>query len=309
MCNCNINNSCGCSSTVLPIGPDGIQGDQGIFGGYSAEWVFSTSTSTTPSSTQLRLNSATYAVVTEIYVSNTGTGSINQSAFLTSLSNNTNFGYIRIFKIDDSTKFWNGQITAVTNNGSDHTLVVTNISSNSTFSSSDAVVLTFSPTGPQGPDVLYSTTTSVSTANAAMTILQTYNLIAGQLATIGSYVEIVGLFSTNATTEIKGIDIRLGGTVANSKVPFFPMMPGIKYTKLVVRASRVSATTLFVEFETTCSNNLYYKTTGGTAFFETGVSVANMDSNSTAIELRGLNVSAGTETISADNMIVTYYKK
>lgn len=157
MCDCT--GSCSCSSISLPIGPKGdtgltgpagtagTNGTNGIYGGFSGDWLFDTSTSTGPGSTLLRFNNSTYASVFRIYVSDTSVGTIDFDAFLDSLSNGNEFGLIRIFKKSDSTKFWMGKITAVTDNGTDHTLDVTYISSNGTFVASDPVVLTFSPSG------------------------------------------------------------------------------------------------------------------------------------------------------------------
>ena len=144
--------SCSCTnnSTVLPIGysgNDGTNGTDGIFGGFSGKWVFSTSTSAGPSSTQIRLNNATYSSVTNIYVSDTNFDSVSYDAFLDSLSNNNNFGLIRIYKEFDNTKFWLGQVTAVTDNGTDHTIAVTYISHSSSFSASDNLILSFTPSG------------------------------------------------------------------------------------------------------------------------------------------------------------------
>lgn len=129
-------------------GTNGTNGIQGIYGGFSGEFVFNTSTSTGPGSTLLRFNNTTYSSVFRIYVSDTGVGSVNYDAFLDSFLNNSNYGYVRVYKKDDSTKFWMGIITAVTDNGTDHTLDVTYITSNGTFAAADPLVLTFSPTGP-----------------------------------------------------------------------------------------------------------------------------------------------------------------
>lgn len=129
-------------------GTNGIDGIQGIYGGFSGEFVFNTSTSTGPGATLLRFNNTTYSSVFRIYVSDTGVGSVNYDSFLDSFLNNSNYGYVRVYKKDDSTKFWMGIITGVTDNGTDHTLDVTYITSNGAFAAADSLVLTFSPTGP-----------------------------------------------------------------------------------------------------------------------------------------------------------------
>ncbi len=162
--------SCSCTnnSTVLPVGSpgaDGTDGSNGSFGGFSDKWVFSTSTSAGPSSTQLRLNNATYNSVTNIYISDTNADSVSYDAFLDQLDNNSNFGLIRIFKEFDNTKFWLGQITSVTDNGTDHTIGVTYISHNSSFSASDNLVLSFAPSG-----LIIDTDSGIKSWNSSSTL-------------------------------------------------------------------------------------------------------------------------------------------
>lgn len=150
MCNCTGGCSCSGNATTIPKGSDGADGLNGTFGGYSAKWQFSTSTATGPTSTQLRFNNSTLASVTAIYVSDINNSTIDHDAFLDSLSNSSRFGYVRIFKEFDSNTFWYGQITAITDNGTDHTLTVTYIGSNGTFASGDSLILSFAPAGPVG---------------------------------------------------------------------------------------------------------------------------------------------------------------
>lgn len=316
MCGCSSDSDlCGCNSTVLPTGSTGDDGAQGVFGGYSLEWVYNTTITPTPAITQLRFNSLTPTAITEIYVSDIEINSQSAETFLNSLVNSNNFGYVKIFKTSDSSKFWLGKLTGVVDSGTYHTLTVTylgwNLNGSFPFTSADNIVLTFSPTGPQGPDVLYNTTTAVSTANMAKTILQTYTLLADQLSTNGDIIEIVGLFSTNTTTglQFKNIDVRIGGTVCHTKVTDFSMFSGTKYVRVCIKATRMSATTLFLDFKTFASNDLYQDVTGGTSFFETGFSVSNLTSNTTAIELRANNTLGTGETITAEQMTVTYIKK
>lgn len=311
MCDCS--SSCSCSSTDLPIGATGATGDQGLFGGFSAEWVFNTSTSTGPSSTQLRFNNTTYSSVTAIYVSDTGTGSLDMDAFLDSISNNSKFGYIRVFKKSDSTKFWMGQVTAVTDNGTDHTLTVTHIQSNSTFAASDAVVLTFSPAGVGGIIVLNNDTTAVGTANAAFTTLKSYTLAANQLNTNGDIVEITSLLDSSLTAgsvdEVKRVRVRVGGTVVHTKLPYFNLFRAELYMRLVIRLTRQSATTLFVDAFVTTTNELYQHSTGY-SLFETGFSVSDLSTNTTLLEIQGQNIDATpVETITANQFLVTYQNK
>lgn len=136
MCDCSIN---------IPVGS---AGERGSYGGYSSTWLFDSTISTTPLSTRLRFNDGDFTLVSEIYVSDTNSKSIDFNAFLDSLLNSGNYGFIRIFKESDSSKFWYGKLNTITDNGTDHTLGVTYILSNGSLADFDSVVLTFSPSGP-----------------------------------------------------------------------------------------------------------------------------------------------------------------
>lgn len=199
MCECS--GSCSCSSTSLPIGPTGAtgltgpagaNGTNGIYGGFSGEFVFDTSTASGPGSTLLRFNNSTYLSVTRINVSDTGTGSVDYDAFLDSLSNSNEFGLIRIFKKTDSTKFWMGKITAVTDNGTDHSIDVTYITSNGAFVSTDPVILTFSPAGP---GLKWESISLTETANVA------YKSVTGILTNV-----VVGAFIYPGTNNVGAIN-------------------------------------------------------------------------------------------------------
>lgn len=140
--------NCDDNSTDIPVGLTGDTGAGGTFGGFCGEWKWSTSTSSGPASTEVRFNNATYASVTSIYVSDTNRDSVNYDAFLDSFSNAGYFGYIRIFKEYDSSKFWLGQITAVTDNGTDHSIDVTYILSNGAFAANDSLIICFVGSAP-----------------------------------------------------------------------------------------------------------------------------------------------------------------
>lgn len=139
--------NCDENSTTIPSGNDGDQGAQGIFGGYCGEWNFSTSTSTGPSAGQLRFNSGTYGSVASIYVNETNADAINYAAFLASFDNAGYFGLVRVFKKDDSSIFWMGEVVAVTDNGTDQSIDVTYTLHNGSFANNDSVVICFTPTG------------------------------------------------------------------------------------------------------------------------------------------------------------------
>lgn len=206
---CNCNDQCSTPITIPTVnsGNDGADGSNGIFGGFSSNWEFSSSTSTGPTIKQIRLNNSTPASVTEIYVADSNGDSINMSAFLTSFSNGSAFGKIRLYKEDDKTKFWLGTLTAVTDNGTDFTLAVTHIQSNSTFASTDSVILSFAPAGANGSNgstggngidgangvtVLHNDFATYSPAGSPATFREatSYVLPVGTLRTDGSMLKI-----------------------------------------------------------------------------------------------------------------------
>lgn len=172
MCGCLGGCTCSSNSTILPIGPtgaagtngtNGTNGADGIFGGYSSNWKFSTSTSTSPASTEIRFNNATYSSVTAIYIHQENYSAINMANFIDTMDDTGNYGYIRVFKYNDATKFWLGKVTNVTDNGSDYTLTVTYVLANSTFAANDQVVVTFTPIGG---GIRYETTSFNDATNA-----------------------------------------------------------------------------------------------------------------------------------------------
>ncbi len=132
-----------CEELDLPVGASGADG---IYGGYSSNWLFSTTLTSSPATGTIRFNSATYSSVSTIYINDTNNDSISVDLVLDTFTG----GYIRIFKKDDNTKFWYGLITANTDSGTYHTLTVTYILSNGAFSASDDLVVTYVKNGTNG---------------------------------------------------------------------------------------------------------------------------------------------------------------
>jgi len=154
---CTCTGTCGCSnSSALPIGPSGLRGADGLYGGFSGEWKYATSTGAGATASQLRFNSNTSNAVTTLYISNTGDNSIAYFDFLASLANSGNYGRVRIFKEYDSTKFWMGNVTNVTSIGTYYTIVVTYITASNAainttiFNADDRIILSFVPKGAAG---------------------------------------------------------------------------------------------------------------------------------------------------------------
>lgn len=309
--------SCRCKGAVSTKGNKGdagVAGAAGLYGGYSYDWLFNTSTSTGPSAGDLRFNNATANLVTAIYVSDTGTGSVDCDALLDSLSNNSKYGYVRVFKKSDSTKFWMGQITAVTDNGTDHTLDVTYLASNSSFSEDDAVVLTFSPSGSGSSVVLSNNTTDVSTSGSGADALMSYVIPANTMKTNEDVIEIDASYTNSGLAEDKRLLFTLNGAGFHPKVATGFLMPkGIKYAKVKIVLTRKSATTIFITIDMTTVNSSYLLANGYSLDEGTGAGtvVADLSTNTLTIACIGENYDAtsNTETITQNQLLVKYFNK
>lgn len=152
MCNCG-NSNC-CNGIPIgkqgPAGATGAAGSNGQYGGFSSRWLFSTTTSSNPSSTTLRLNNSSPASATLIYVNETNADSTNVQPFLNSFSNGGSFGLIRIFKEFNSAVFADYQVGLVVDSGSYFSIGVTYVSGSGSFAANDSVVLSFAANGAAG---------------------------------------------------------------------------------------------------------------------------------------------------------------
>lgn len=222
MCACS--GSCNCEEIItLPTGSAGAAGDQGLFGGFSLGWLFNTSTSTSPASNTLRFNSTTYNLVSALYINETNEDSIDASAFLTTFTNSNNYGLVKIFKKDDSTKFWMGTITSNTDAGNYRNIGVTYISHNGSFAAADELVVSFVPkgatgstgaTGAAGISLFAADGNNYShTGGGGSETLHTTTLPANTLAANGQNLKIEIDGTTGATANAKGISITFAGTV------------------------------------------------------------------------------------------------
>lgn len=129
-------------------------GANGSYGGYSSRWLYD---GTSINATDLSIkdfifNNGTLASVTEIYIHDTNADSDSLEAFLDSFNDPTTtiFGNIRISKETDSSIFWMGAITAITDIGDYHKLVVTHVESNGTFTDNDSCIISYTATGATG---------------------------------------------------------------------------------------------------------------------------------------------------------------
>jgi hypothetical protein len=222
MCSGGCSGNCtgSCVIDLTSLGQVGDTGSQGGYGGYSSEWNFSTTTTSGTTAGLIRFNSATYASVTTMYINKTNADSTDLSNFLASFSNSTYFGKIRVFKKSDSSKFWEGAITAVSAGASEYTLTVTYTLANSTFAASDAVVVTFTPNGLGAKPILFSATSPTgftsATTGSWITLASTqFTIPAGLLATTGDYIEVIGKASSGTVTALgqyNGVRAIVNGT-------------------------------------------------------------------------------------------------
>ena len=267
MCACS--GSCNCEEIItLPTGADGAAGADGaygLFGGFSLGWKFSTSTSSSPASTTIRLNSATYSAVSTIYINDTNTDSVNSQAFLDAFTNSSNYGLIKIFKADDSTKFWMGTITSNTDSGTYHTVGVTYITSNGAFALDDELVVSFIPkgatgsagssgsngsngtNGTDGTTLLFNNNTSDSftTTGSFQTFTnKTYTAAADTLPANGDLLKIRAVFTkaTTSATPTPQLGLFIGGTDTLNFASQLIMGLNCTSTIVDVEISRVSNT-------------------------------------------------------------------
>jgi len=319
MCNCLGGCSCTSNSTALPIGNTGATGKtgaQGLYGGFSNDWTFSTSTGSGPGSTELRINSATYSSASIIYVSNVNASAVDLTAFLDSLYNNGQYGLIRLFKQSDSSAFFYAKLNSVVNNVTEIVLGITYIDSFSTFAASDSVVLTFSPSGAGASLVLYNNTTTVSTIGAGLDALMSYNIPANTLKTDDDVIEIDAIFECSGTIDKKQLAFRIGGINFITKIASGTLLlaTGDKHVKVKIRLTRTSSTTLYVTIEMFKSSQFYIigGLNVGYSFDETISGLSNLSTNTLSIACLGENSSwpsAASETIAQNQLLIRYFNK
>jgi hypothetical protein len=317
--------SCTSNSTALPIGntgATGATGAQGLYGGFSGDWLFDLTNGGAPASTFLRFNGANVSAnVTTITVAETGPSSVDYTSFLASLSNNSQYGYVRLFKETDSTAFWMGKITGVADSGLYATLTVTYITASDAttsniFASSDSVVLTFSPSGAGTSLVLNNNTTTVSTVGAGLDALMSYNIPANTLKTNDDVIEIDAIFECSGTVDKKQLAFRIGGINFITKIASGTLIlaTGDKHVKVKIRLTRTSSTTLYVTVEMFKASGFYIigGLNVGYSFDETMSGLSDFSTNTLSIACLGENSSwpsAASETIAQNQLLIRYFNK
>jgi len=134
-------------------GATGPTGAQGLFGGDSFGYVFSTETADAdPGSGKLRYNNADPSLATEIYIDDEDENAVDIQAWLRTLDDSTSTikGRLKVFKKDDASKFATYNITAISEEAGYFKLSVTHVASASTLSDADEIVVSFTFTGDKG---------------------------------------------------------------------------------------------------------------------------------------------------------------
>ena len=134
-----------------PTGNAGTNGSNGLYGGWSLKWKFDDNTGSGTGSNEVRLNNASPASATVIYVNDDAYGTGAADVFLSSVTS-APFGKIKIFKEYDSTIFWLATITAAddTTVPAEVKFTVTDVVTNGSFTDGDDIVLTLAPAGATG---------------------------------------------------------------------------------------------------------------------------------------------------------------
>lgn len=303
-----------CEDNTLPQGKNGLNG---LFGGFSGKFKFNNTLSDVGiNSTQLRFNNNTSNAITEIYISNLNSDLIDYTLFLDSFNNSGNYGYIKIFKEFDSTKFWIGKITNIVNNGSYHTLTVSYIFTNSTtiltntFVNSEDLIITFTPMGAQGAigvngnsgtTVLYNDFSNVSNNTLTNGTLKLITVSANQLSNNGDYLELSAVFSANPYQVAgKNFNININGILVTS---VFTISSAINITKYVLKIHRKTSTNLYLEVQTLSYDINGVLNSSNSVFLKSNITVLDLVITSLNIDIQGLDY------ITLEQTNLTYFKK
>tara|TARA_R100001163_G_scaffold16722_1_gene15043 strand:+ start:9 stop:1244 length:1236 start_codon:yes stop_codon:yes gene_type:complete len=137
------------------VGDKGDTGATGSAAYQGLDYTFSTTTTDSdPGTGVLRLNNGTLSNVTAIYIDDSDSNSADVSAFLLTWDDSTNTsnrGYVRIIKTSAPANYAIYTISGASTDASGYVkLAVTHVSSNGSFSDSDAIAVSFTRTGNVG---------------------------------------------------------------------------------------------------------------------------------------------------------------
>src|SRR3972149_5901094 len=95
---------CGeCRSLTIPTGKQGANGQDGIYGGYSALWLYDNTNGSTPVAGNMQLDTQTLANVALISYNKESADVVDMTALLTTLNVP---GSMRFFNEFEPEKFW-----------------------------------------------------------------------------------------------------------------------------------------------------------------------------------------------------------
>jgi hypothetical protein len=260
--------NCGCSSCEdnLLIDPvvlnEGEDGSDGVFGGYSGDWLFESNTSSPPSTRYLRVNNASLASVTQLYINETNAQSVNYATFLAEFAVDS---YIRIFREFNSNVFWLGKITSVTDSGAYYTIGVTTILTNGSFTNTERLIVSYIPAGVSSGsnvEILYNdvnTSANYTAVSASFDNILSYTVPANTLVTNGDLLKINMVFRlvSSYTSDVSKYKVLFNGADFSSVVTEFELSFSHPVAFVTIDFSRESNTQASVEFKSFIRDQYY----------------------------------------------------
>jgi hypothetical protein len=131
-------------------GSAGAAGAQGNAGGYTLEWEYDSGTTNNPGTGEFRFNHATPASVAYLYINDTARSSVGAQAFLNTFvvdASTSTYGYVKVTKKTDSSVFWMGKVTGVSDLGAVHAITVTYVANSGSFTDADLINVSFTASG------------------------------------------------------------------------------------------------------------------------------------------------------------------
>ena len=261
------------SQITIPVGPTGANGangtngesgsdgSDGIFGGFSAKWLFDTTTSSAVPTTKLRFSNSTLANITSLYVHHNNASSIDHSNFLSTFDNTIStvnyYGLVRIWKKGDSDTFFLAQLTNTITNTNDTELVVEHIQSNGVFAAGDELILNFTPAGEAAEgdkEVLYSKVKGALTSSSTTTILRSETIPANTLVADGDQLQVSAVFLKTFSGESDPDSSivpqgRVAGEIITPGINFWIMDSIVKELKIDYTLTRRDSTTVVLNLK------------------------------------------------------------
>ena len=320
------NNECLDTSTItIPVGPqgatgtagtdgnDGLDGVDGIFGGFSAKWLFDTSTSSAVPTTKIRFSDTTLSNITSIYVHHNNAATIDHSNFLETFNNeidNENYyGLVRIWKKGDSNTFFLAKLTSTITNANDTELVVTHIQSNGVFALNDELILNFTPAGEDAEgdkEVFYFNTSVGSTSSQTFSTLSTVAIPENTLVNNGDQLQVNVVIKFELPLSEFGYKVL--GTIAGEEIEPIANTPwsigsGIRTLKIDYTITKKSSTSVRLNLNSYFVNAIHDLVPSWSSVKD----IAFTSSVSNQIAFKARNNEGGGGTITLTDFIIKYF--